>query len=381
MRRRSFLLSAGAGAAALAGCLGDDGGETTETTDGDGAGGANATDGPTTGEGTTSGTTTGTAASVSGTLVVATYPTWVEGDSPAGTWVKEAFESEYDATVEYTTPDSRFSYFIRRAAQGAPIDADVYLGLNVDELIDLDEKAGGDVLSPLSVDAPVKEGLQFDPQGRAVPYDTGYISLVYDETTVEAPATFDDLLTEEYRGDLLAQNAQSSATGRAFMLHTVKAKGEDGYLDYWQQLQDNDVRILGNWSDSYTAYENGEAPMVVSYSTDQVYAHQAGADLSRHQVGFLNDQAYAQPEGVARFADSEQQELAQAFVEFLLTPEAQGEIAQRNVQYPATTNAELPEEFSKYTFEPEEPVTFTYEELKGNVDEWVDQWARQIAQG
>jgi thiamine transport system substrate-binding protein len=141
------------------------------------------------------------------------------------------------------------------------------------------------------------------------------------------------------------------------------------------------VRILGSWSDAYAAYENGEAPMVVSYSTDQVYAQQAGQDLSRHQVGFLNDQAYANPEGVARFATSERAELAERFVEFLFEPEVQGEIARRNVQYPATTNADLPEEFSQYTFEPEEPVTFTYEELKGNVDEWVDQWAREIVRG
>ena len=374
MKRRTFLLSAGTGAAALAGCLGGDGGDATETT-GTGGGGTE-----TTGNGTT-GTTTGSADGAGPTLRVATYPTWVEGDSPAGTWVKEHFEAEHDATIEYTTPDSRFNYYLGRAAQGAPIDADCYLGLNVDELIRLDQKVDGEVLAPLSVDAPVKEGLQFDPQGRAVPYDTGYVSLVYDETSIEAPKTFDDLLADRYRGDLLAQNAQSSATGRAFMLHTVKVKGVDGYLDYWRKLQNNGVRILGNWDDSYTAYENGEAPMVVSYSTDQVYAHQAGQNLSRHQIAFLNDQAYANPEGVARFAASDRQELAKTFVEFLLTPEAQGEIAQRNVQYPATTNAKLPDEFSKYTFEPEQPVTFTYEELKGNVDGWIEQWARQIAQG
>jgi thiamine transport system substrate-binding protein len=376
MRRRSFLATAGAGVAALAGCLGDGGG-------GDGDDGATGTAGggtETTDGGTTEGTTTGTPGG-DDRLVVATYPTWVEGDSPAGTWVKDAFEAETGVTVEYTTPESRFNYYIRRAAQGAPIDADLYLGLNVDQLIDLDEQVDEAVLAELSVDAPIREGLRFDPQGRAIPYDTGYISLVYDETAVDPPATFDDLLADEYRGDLLAQNAQTSATGRAFMLHTVKAKGTDGYLDYWRDLQANDVRILGSWSDAYAAYENGEAPMVVSYSTDQVYAQQAGQDLSRHQVGFLNDQAYANPEGVARFATSERAELAERFVEFLFEPEVQGEIARRNVQYPATTNADLPEEFSQYTFEPEEPVTFTYEELKGNVDEWVDQWAREIVQG
>ena len=168
------------------------------------------------------------------------------------------------------------------------------------------------------------------------------------------------LLADEYAGDLIVQNAQSSATGRAFLLHTVKANGED----------------------AYNAYSNGEAPMVVSYSTDQIYyADDPDADLSRHQIAFLNGEAYANPEGMGRFAASDAPDLARSFVEFLLTPDAQGEIARRNVQYPATTNANLPESFAEHTFEPEEPVTFTYEELRGNVDGWVDRWAREIAGG
>jgi thiamine transport system substrate-binding protein len=49
------------------------------------------------------------------------------------------------------------------------------------------------------------------------------------------------------------------------------------------------------------------------------------------------------------------------------------------VQLPATDHAELDEEFDQYAHEPEEAVVFSYDELSGNLDGWVDKWAREIA--
>jgi thiamine transport system substrate-binding protein len=186
-------------------------------------------------------------------------------------------------------------------------------------------------------------------------------------------------LESEHAGELIVQNPTSSATGQAFLLHTVAAKGEEGYLDYWEALKENDVRVLGNWEDAYNAYSNGEAPMVVSYSTDQVYANRYDEPMAEHQIRFLNDQGYANPEGMARFAGSDRTERVNEFMDFVLTPEVQAEIAVRNVQFPATTTAELPAEFAEYAHEPPEAVTFTYDELKGSLGEWTDAWARAFA--
>jgi thiamine transport system substrate-binding protein len=369
MRRRGFLRTAGAGglAALGAGCV------SRRPGTGDGTDGGDAT----------TGTTTGSAADEPTTLRVATYGAFVDAPSTSpGPWLKERFEAEFDATVEFLTPENGVNYFIERARRDVPLDADLYVGLDTDALIRVDDALDDplfDALDPDGADA-VKSGLQFDPQGRAVPFDTGYISLVYDETAAVAPETFDGLLAPEFAGDLLTQNPQQSSTGKAFLLHTVKAKGEDGYLDYWRDLVDNDVRVLGSWSDAYAAYSNGEAPMVVSYSTDQVYAAEEGADLARHQIRFLNDQGYANPEGVARFADAAAPDLAERFVSFLLRPEVQGEIAVRNVSFPATTDAAVPDDFAQYAQAPPEPVTFTYEELQGSASEWVDAWVREVAQ-
>ena len=375
MKRRTFLRVAGAGGVAgLAGCTGGSGGSEDTTTD------------TTAGDGDT-GTTTGTTASSTPELVVSTYGTFIDAPSTSpGQWIKETFESEFDATLTFETPDSELNYYIERTGRGVDIDGDVYVGVRVNDLIRIDERLDDGLFTPISGipgQQDIKSDIQFDPSDRTVPFATGYVSLVYDETQGEdgefsAPETFEGLLDPTYEGDLLAQNPTASTTGRSFLLHTVSELGEDGYLDYWADLQDNGVRVLDGWSSSYTAYQEEEAPMVVSYSTDQVYAARSDENLDQHQIRFLNDQGYADPEGMAVFEGTDEPELARSFVEFMLRPDVQGEIAQQWVSFPATTTAELPESFATYAKEPPEGVTFTYETLRDDLSTWTREWERQF---
>jgi thiamine transport system substrate-binding protein len=391
MKRRTYLATVGTGASALlAGCQA----ERVETD--------SPTDSPTetagstpseTASETTEGTKTGTPTeSMADTLVVATYPPFVNAPSSSpGAWLKKRFEEEYDATLVYQTPDNEINYYIERAIQGVEFEADVYVGLDTEMLIRVDEKRGsGQFSKPLFAEASevagrdsVQSKLEFDPDNRAVPFSTGYICLVWDATAEDgsftAPATFEELAKPKYASQLLAQNPTSSSTGKAFMLHTVDQYGADGFLDYWKKLKDNGITVLGNWSDSYSAYGNGEAAMVVSYSTDQVYANRYDQNMQKHQIRFLNDQGYANPEGMARFRRTDAPKLAQRFMEFVLRPEIQAGIAKRNVTFPVIADAPLSDTYAKYAKEPPEPVTFSYSELKGNVGEWTDQWAKQFS--
>ncbi|SIR53479.1 thiamine transport system substrate-binding protein [Haladaptatus litoreus] len=371
MKRRTFLTAGSAALAGLAGCLDSSSSDSTEEpTDSGGAGTAKTT----------------AQAELGGTLKVATYSALVDSPSSSpGKWLKQEFEKEYpQATLEWQTPENEVNYFIQRKAQGVSIDTDVYVGLNVDHLITIDDKIGGKQLftpiaDSLSNYGHVKDGLKFDPEQRAVPYDTGYISLVYNANEVDEPTSFDALTKPKFKSTLITENAQQAITGRAFLLWSIHQKGPDAYLDYWKQLMQNDTQILGSWDAAYTAYSNGERPIVVSYSTDQVYANRSGADMKKHQIGFLNGQGYANPEGMAKFADTDNPQLADAFLNFMLSKKAQSKIPTLNVQFPATDWAEPGKEFDKYAKAPDQPVTYSYDELKGNVEGWVEQWARQIA--
>lgn len=364
MKRRTFLAATGTGAVALAGCIDLSSDDDDPNGDDDTA---NGTTDPDTDE----------------TLVVATYSAFLDAPSISpGEWVKEEFEAEHDAELVWQSPPGEINHYIQREQEGVSIDADIYLGLNTDELVRADQQldsslfveapdiAGADAIRPeLSID---------DPHGRALTFNTGYICPVYDSTQLEAPETFDGLLEPEYEGEFIAQNPATSSTGLAFMLHTIHHYGEE-YLDFWADLQDNDALILGSWGDAYDAWMADEAGMVVSFSTDQVFASQAGADLDEHQIRFLEDQAYANPEGMAMF-EGANEALATDFMEFILRPDVQGEIAQQNVVFPAIEGAEVPEDYDELAHAPPEPVTLGYEELEGNLDDWIDDWEREIVQ-
>ncbi len=404
-RRRFLAIGGAAGVVGLAGCTAE------RTGDGENGGGSSAGDDGETGDGAgDDGSDGGSDDGSDGddgaesdddddtpTLTVATYGSFIDAPSVSpGEWLKEEFESRVDATLEWATPDKEVNYYLERAASGAPIDADLYVGLNTEDLVRVDEELDDDLfVAAGDVDGAddVRDGLLFDPFDRAVPFDTGYVSLVYDGTETEAPETFEGLLADDHQGDLIAQNPGGSSTGRAFMLHTLHRFGDgpDGvveggdddpdydYLDYWAELQANDVRVLGSWDDAYTSWSEGEAPMVVSYSTDQVFADMEGANLEEHQIRFPNDQAYATPEGMAIFADADTPDLAREFMSFMLEPDVQGEIAERNVSFPATDDAELPDGYAELAQEPADPVTFTYDQLQGSLDGWITDWERQFA--
>jgi thiamine transport system substrate-binding protein len=396
MKRRAFLASTGTGVALLAGCQAqpvDTGNGSNENGTGGSGDTGNATNGTTTGQ------------SESGrTLRVGTYSSYVDAPSSSpGGWVKENFESEYDATLEWFAPDGGINYFIQRAQRGLDPDADAFLGLTIEDLVRVDralgnrgngtgtnadnasESTSGDALfTPAETGAignydALKPRLGFGEERRVVPIGTSYVSLVYNETEIDAPSTFDDLLSDAYRDSLLVENPTQGATGLRFLLQTIDARSTDGYLGYWSELLDNGAQVLGSWDDSYAAYSNGEAPMVVSYSTDQVFANQSGEDLSRHQIAFLDNAALPYTDGIATFRRASNPGLASDLMDFMLTPRVQARTAVLNVGLPSVTNATLPNDFAQFVSAPERTIDFSYDRLRSNLQGWLDEWSRQVA--
>ncbi|RKD93722.1 thiamine ABC transporter substrate-binding protein [Halopiger aswanensis] len=321
-------------------------------------------------------------------LRIATYTSMVTGERPAGRWLEEAFlEDHPNAELDWRVPEAGIEHFIRRGEIGAEPGADVYLGLTLGELVRVDEALGDDgelfeslERGRLDRDGRLRDDLTVDdPDDRVLPFDTGYISLVYDERDLEngPPDSFDALLESEYERALLAQDPRSSDPGLAFLLWTIAATGEDGYREYWQALRDNGLRLGESWTETYrNRYLEGEGSMIVSYSTDRVGAAAAERPLARHRVAMLEDAGYRNTEFAAVFADTPRAELAYEFLDFLLSSTAQAEIATRNVQFPAVADAsvDLEPSFADRAREPERTVTMTYDDIRGNLGDWLSEW-------
>ena len=380
MKRRTFLTGAAGGTiAGLAGCIQD-----TSEDDGNGAdddnGAGNGDDDSEDGDGGYG----------TDTLHVATYNSFIDApsDSP-GLWIKEEFEDRYDVTLEWHTPDQELNYYIERYDSGVEIEPELYYGLSPHELVRADQNTDGGLFtetdrSVLSNADDIGEQHEFDPEGRVIPTYRSLCAIVYDGRNVEAPESFEDLLDPKYEGKIAVSNPQQGTTGQLFMLWTINEFGDDGeytYLDYWQDLQENDVRILDSWSEVYTQFEEEEVPVVVSYSNDRVYAKRFDNDLEKHQVSLLNDQAYGNYSGIVRFADGEYDDLAHEFMDFVLEPEVQAVVAERNVTGPTNEQTELPEVYAEYAKEPDETVFYDYDVLNENLDDWIDDWGRTVIGG
>lgn len=319
------------------------------------------------------------------TLRVGTYQAFVDAPSTsAGEWVKEEFERRTDYTLEWVIRENELTDFIQRRQEGAPLEADAYLGVTPQDLVradaNLDEHLfQGFETGEIGNAGNIEDVYHFDPERRVLPTGASYVSLVYDETAVEEPQTFEALTEPAYEDTLLLANPQSTTTGLLFLLWTVHTIGRDDYLDYWQRLVDNGVNVLGSWGTAYNAYMQEEGDMVVSYSTDQVYAAAEDQDMARHQIGFPNDQGYAYVDGLGKFATTERDALVQTFADFLLEPDVQQKTAVDNVGIPTVSNASLPEDIQQYAHVPDEPVQFSYDVLAEYMSEWREAWARQVA--
>ncbi|MFB6068466.1 MAG: thiamine ABC transporter substrate binding subunit [Halobacterium sp.] len=376
--RRRFLATVGSAAAfGLAGCVQttSTGDETTTTTT------------ESTTSGTTEGATTQSTTTSSGTrkLKVGTTQAYVDAVSTsAGDWVEREFEKRYDAELEWVVRENEINDFIQRKKQGVDLGADMYVGVTPTDLVRADRELEASLFEGFDTSRvpnahDVVEAYRFDPENRVLPTGSSYVCIVYDETEVEEPQTLEDLTKDPWADSLILPNPQNTVTGYSFLLWTVKEYGPDGYLDYWQRLLDNGLRITGSWNAAYSAYSKKEAPMVMSYSTDQVYAAQSGADMSRHQIAFPNDQGYAYVSGTARFAGTEKDALAHEFVNFMLDAQTQQTVAVKNVGIPTVRDASLPEDMQQYAHVPEHKLQYGYETLKNDADEWRETVARRIA--
>ena len=318
------------------------------------------------------------------TVRIGTYQAYVDAPSTsAGEWVKDEFENRHDLTLEWVVRENELTDFIQRRKEGAPLEADAFLGVTPQDLVRADAQLedplfGSFETGAIENAANVEDVYHFDPQRRVLPTGASYVSLVYDQTAVDAPLTFESLTDPEYEDSLLLANPQSTTTGLLFLLWSVDAMGRDSYLEYWQRLMDNGVHVLGSWSSAYNAYMQEEASMVVSYSTDQVYAANEGQDMDRHQIAFPNDQGYAYVDGLGQFATTDREPLVQTFADFLLEPDVQRKTAVDNVGIPTVADASLPDEFQQYAHVPDDPVQLQYDVLAEHMGDWRDAWAKQV---
>ena len=221
------------------------------------------------------------------------------------------------------------------------------------------------------------------------PVDYGYVNFNYDigwfeANGVEPPETLEDMLKPEYRGLVVVSNPASSSPGLAFLMATIEYFGEDQYLNWWRGMRENGLVVVDGWSTAY--YTNftragGGQPIVLSYATSPAF-EQIFADPPQDEAPTANILprlgVFRQVEYAGILAGTRNRELAEKFIDFLLSVPVQEDIPGQMAVYPVNQDAAVPDAFTRFSQVDVEVAEMTPERIADGRQRWIDEWTREV---
>ncbi|WP_375264929.1 thiamine ABC transporter substrate binding subunit [Planktotalea sp.] len=269
-------------------------------------------------------------------LVVYTYDSFVSdwGPSPA---VEKAFEAECGCDLKFVGAGDGAALLARIKLEGPRTEADVVLGLDTN----LTAAANAtELFAPHSVNAQYSLPIEWNDE-TFVPYDWGYFAFVH-KTGIDAPTSLKALGESDLK--IVIQDPRSSTPGLGLLMWVKAAYGDEAPL-IWESLSDNIVTVTKGWSEAYGLFLEGEADMALSYTTSPAYHLIAEEDAGFAAAAF-DEGHYLQVEVAGKLTSSDQPELADQFLAFMVNEEFQTIIPTTNWMYPAVTpEAGLPDGF------------------------------------
>ena len=309
---------------------------------------------------------------------VYTYDSFVSWGPAAE--IEEAFEAAHPGVdLIWIAPGGSSETLSRMIAEieAGGTEADVFLGISDADLVRASTylEPYDPELIPNIAHVP-GELLGIEPQGMALPFDQGYVAFVYDSQVLPeklVPENFADLLRCELKGKIIVQDPRTSSTGRAFLLWTIWRFGERGWVDFWRAFLRNVLVVTKGWSEAYDMFLAGEAPIVLSFTTDTAYSWIEYQSL-RYRVALLEGEAYRFVEWMGVVKGTDQLELAHAFMDLVLSKEVQEMIPTTQWMFPVSQAAELPEGFAEYAVIPETPAWLPPTEVAEKLEAWISAW-------
>nr|WP_279290045.1 thiamine ABC transporter substrate binding subunit [Vibrio parahaemolyticus] len=301
------------------------------------------------------------------TLTIYTYDSFAADWGP-GPKIEQAFEAKCGCDVNFVALDDGVSILNRLRLEGGNSKADIVLGLD-NNLMAEAKKTG--LLTEHNVDTANTVLPNGWSDTTFVPYDYGYFAFVYNkEKLANPPKSMKELV--EARDDLkvIYQDPRTSTPGQGLMLWMKSIYGDD-VTQAWQKLASKTVTVTKGWSEAYSMFLNGESDLVLSYTTSPAY-HLIAENDSKFATANFAEGHYMQVEVAAKVKGSKNSELADKFMNFILSDEFQSAMPTGNWMYPVT-DVELPKGFETLSV-PSKSLSFSADEVAKMRKSWIREW-------
>ncbi|MDC0611285.1 thiamine ABC transporter substrate binding subunit [Vibrio sp.] len=301
------------------------------------------------------------------TLTVYTYDSFASEWGP-GPKVKQAFEQVCGCELNYVALDDGVSVLNRLKMEGKSTKADVILGLD-DSLVQ-EAKATG-LLATNTIDTSKLNVPDGWSDTTFVPFDYGYFAFVYNKSQLKNPPTsLKELVEKRTDISVVYQDPRTSTPGQGLMFWMNDVYG-DQVESAWKALAKHTVTVTKGWSEAYSMFLNGEADMVLSYTTSPAYHLIAEGDNNYATANF-SEGHYLQVEVAAKVKGTKHNTLAEQFLQFLISDDVQSLIPTTNWMYPVS-NIKLPEGYETLSV-PEKVLHSSPDVVAKNRKHWIREW-------
>ena len=307
-------------------------------------------------------------------LTIYTYDSFASEWGP-GPAVEKAFEATCDCDLNFVALDSSIGILGRVQLEGASSKADIVLGLD-NNLMATARETGLFADHGVKLSGRTALPVEFSDDV-FVPFDWGHFAFVYNaETMPTPPESMKALVDAPDDLRIVIQDPRTSTPGLGLLLWVQSVYG-DNAPEAWAGLAPKIVTVTKGWWDAYSMFLDGEADMVLSYSTSPAY-HIVVDGTDKYRAASFDEGHYMQVEVAAMLKSAPQPELAAKFMDFILDDGFQSVIPTTNWMYPAG-KAELPEAFAGL-ITPSKSLLYTPEDVAGNKSAWVNEWQRALSQ-
>ncbi|HHG3067574.1 TPA: thiamine ABC transporter substrate binding subunit [Vibrio parahaemolyticus] len=301
------------------------------------------------------------------TLTIYTYDSFAADWGP-GPKIEQAFEAKCGCDVNFVALDDGVSILNRLRLEGGNSKADIVLGLD-NNLMAEAKKTG--LLTEHNVDTANTVLPNGWSDTTFVPYDYGYFAFVYNkEKLANPPKSMKELVETHDDLKVIYQDPRTSTPGQGLMLWMKSIYGDD-VTQAWQKLASKTVTVTKGWSEAYSMFLNGESDLVLSYTTSPAY-HLIAENDSKFATANFAEGHYMQVEVAAKVKGSKNSELADQFMNFILSDEFQSAMPTGNWMYPVT-DVELPKGFETLSV-PSKSLSFSADEVAKMRKSWIREW-------
>ena len=218
----------------------------------------------------------------------------------------------------------------------------------------------------------------FDDALYFTPIDYGYVSINYDPkfNNQPPPQNLEELLEPAWKDKFIVLDPATSSPGLQFLISTIAYFGQDTWLDFWQELKQNNVLITDSWTSGYYTHfsqNGGDRPLVVSYTTSPAAEAFFGGLEQPPTQNVILDNLFRQVESVSILKGSKNIDNAKKFIDFMLTDNFQKQIPETMFVYPVIQDLELPEWWSMNS-EISEMQNFNFSDKELQV--WITEWSK-----